>query len=382
MLSVNMWRVWRSAVQNKMNKQDTPKYYFKNLDALRFLAFLSVFISHAFFLPEPTTIIGEIVKASCTLIFLGVPFFFTLSSFLITYRLLCEADQKGNISLSGFYKNRILRIWPPYFLLLLMCFGIIPAIHHFITIPAISTPPLWPFLTFTVNFYIIKFGAGFSFALTILWSISIEEQFYFFWGLAMRFLKKWLLIITVMLFAISIIFSWLWLYQWNHKAENLVIHSVYVIQNFAAGIWLALFAKRNSETFQKLKKIHFSYFLIPYLALPLATVFIQEMIILNLVKSACFGLILFHQCFHERPGFGFGKWRPANYLGKISYGLYIYHALVVIVISRMVTPENASDFERNFIFPLLMLLVTIIYSSVSYEFFEKKFLRLKSRTLT
>lgn len=365
-----------------MNSSTSQQHYFSNLDALRFLAFLSVFISHAFFLPEPANTTGEILQASLTLVFLGVPFFFTLSSFLITYRLLTEAEQKGKISLLSFYKNRILRIWPAYFLLLFICFGALPVVANIFSLPAITLPPIWPFLLFAVNFYIIKFGAGFSFALTILWSISIEEQFYLFWGWAMRYVLKWITPIIVVLLAISIFYSWLWLYYWHNEANNLVIHSVYVIQNFAAGIWLAHIAKKNSRMFQKLQQTHYIYFLIPYLLLPLSTVCIKEMIALNLVKSACFAFILFHQCFHKRPMFQFGKWSIINYLGKISYGLYIYHALVILVISHLVHIEFAGVIARDFLYPVLMLMLTIIYSAASYELIEKKFLKLKSGTLT
>ncbi|MCC6258290.1 MAG: acyltransferase [Chitinophagaceae bacterium] len=364
-----------------MRKPAASNIFFGNLDALRFLAFLSVFISHVLFLPEPTSQLEEVLQASLTLIFLGVPFFFTLSSFLITYRLLTESERKGRISLGSFYKNRILRIWPAYFLLLLICFAGIPLVTHFFPISGFSLPPLWPFLAFVVNFYIIKYGAGFSFALTILWSISIEEQFYFFWGWVMRFLQNWSGILTALLLLASIIFSWFWLYRWHFQPNNLAVHSVYVIQNFAAGIWLAFFAKKKSGLFQKLKSIHFSYFLLPYILLPLATVFVTEMITLNLIKSGCFALILFHQCFHERPVIRFGKWKLFNYLGKISYGLYIYHALVITAFNYFLHTETTTGIQRNFIYPVIMLLVTIIYSSISYELIEKRFLKLKARTL-
>lgn len=348
---------------------------------MRFLAFLSVFISHAFILPEPTTQFGEVLTATATLVFLGVPFFFTLSSFLITYRLMSEAEKKGEISLGAFYKNRILRIWPAYFLLLLICFTVLPLLSKIISLPSYTLPPLWPFLVFVVNFYIIKFGAGFSFALTILWSISIEEQFYFFWGWIMRYFIKKITLITTLLFIISIVFSWLWLYRWHFQPNNLVVHSIYVIQNFAAGAWLAIFAQKKSQLFQKLCSIPFSFFLLPYALLPLATVFMPEMITLNLVKSACFALILFHQCFHKKPCFRFGKWKAINYLGKISYGLYIYHALVLVSFGHLFHIRPTENHFRSFFYAILLLAVTIIYSAISYELVERRFLKLKTRTL-
>lgn len=356
--------------------------FFGNLDALRFLAFLSVFISHTFTVPNTGNKLTEVAYASVTMVFLGVPFFFTLSSFLISYRLLSEVKKRGEISLIAFYKNRILRIWPAYFFLLLICFVIIPFASSFLKLPETTLPPLWPFLFFVANFYIIKFGAGFSFALTILWSISIEEQFYLLWGSLLRFLRKWLAVILILLSIISICFSYLWLYVWYLKPENLVIHSVYVIQNFAAGAALAWFASKNSTWFNKLRKSHFSLWLIPYILLPVSSVFIDEMIMMNIIKSLCFAAILFHQCFIIHPGFEFGKWKVVNYLGKISYGLYLYHALIILVSTHLFFKQPTDDFMTTLLRSVLMLLFTILFSAASYEWMEKKFLKLKSHRLT
>lgn len=362
-----------------MHNTTHPNQYFRNLDALRFLAFLSVFISHAIFLPEPTSVAGEIWRASYSLIFLGVPFFFTLSSFLITYRLIAESEKRKYISLKSFYRNRILRIWPAYFLLLIVCFILIPFASKFFNLSRTTLPPLWPFLTFTVNFYIIKYGAAFSFALTILWSVSIEEQFYLVWGAVMKFLSNHLAMVLILLLIISIAFSYTWLYYWHQSRNNLVVHSLYVIQNFVAGAALALYAGKNSKWFSQLRNSHFTVWLVPYLILPIATVFIKELIVLNLIKSFCFAGILFHQCFLKAPGFEFGKLRSINYLGKISYGLYLYHAIVILVLSKFLS--EPTGILTMLLYAIIMLFVTILLSTLSYEFMEKKFLRLKTHRL-
>lgn len=362
-----------------MHIKNPQNQFFKNLDALRFLAFLSVFISHSIFLPEPTNLAGEVWRASYSLIFLGVPFFFTLSSFLITFRLLSEAELKNSISLKSFYRNRILRIWPAYFTLIIICFLLIPLASKFLNLAGTTLPPLWPFLSFTVNFYIIKYGAAFSFALTILWSISIEEQFYLIWGVVLKFLRNNLPTVLILLLIISIAFSYVWLYYWHKAQNNLVIHSLYVVQNFVAGAALALFAKKKSNLFHQLTNSNFTVWLIPYLLLPLATVFIKEMIVLNIIKSSCFAAILFQQCFLKSPGFQFGKLDSINYLGKISYGLYLYHALVILILNRFL--KQPSNTTIMLLHAVIMLLATILVSVISYEFMEKKFLKLKTRSL-
>src|SRR5438094_3425847 len=104
-----------------MSKQPA---YFKNLDALRFYAFLCIFISHTITLPVSPVypqIISDFVS-ELLVFYLGVPFFFTLSSFLVTYKILEEYRLNNKMQLFRFYLKRGLRIWPVYYLLLLICF--------------------------------------------------------------------------------------------------------------------------------------------------------------------------------------------------------------------------------------------------------------------
>ena len=73
--------------------------------------------------------------------------------------------------------------------------------------------------------------------------------------------------------------------------------------------------------------------------------------------------------------------RMLGYLGKISYGLYVYHIACLKITSSIVDPFVSPT--RLFVYPVVFLptalLITILISSISYEFFEKKFLRMKDR---
>lgn len=179
---------------------------------------------HAWAAPETNNVILNFCIHLLSAGYFGVPFFFTLSSFLITYNLLVQKSVTGSISLAGFYRNRILRIWPVYFILVFFCFVLLPFISTYLHTAPASLPPVWPFLFFYVNFYIIHHGMGFTFALSILWSISIEEQFYLVWAPLMKLLKKnWLIPVIIVLSAISILFSWHYLYVRYQPVSNLHI---------------------------------------------------------------------------------------------------------------------------------------------------------------
>jgi peptidoglycan/LPS O-acetylase OafA/YrhL len=108
---------------------------------------------------------------------LGVDLFFVLSSFLITALLLREKDQRGTLGVRAFWMRRILRILPLYFSAL--------------AVVAIVMQPPWshllPFMVFLGNWRMTGGEAGYP--TDLLWSVSIEEQFYLCWPLMVRFLR-------------------------------------------------------------------------------------------------------------------------------------------------------------------------------------------------
>ena len=153
---------------------NAPRYYRPELDALRFVAFLSVFLFHGMEYYIPSAFL-DVEKFHLPWIGQwGVPLFFFLSAFLIVELLLRERDSTGSVHLGAFYLRRILRIWPLYF-------GVYWGFALLnIWVPRINpgTGITWPWFTFFfANQYIAHHGwiAG---PVDPLWSISVEEQFY------------------------------------------------------------------------------------------------------------------------------------------------------------------------------------------------------------
>src|SRR5215467_4661153 len=164
------------------------RFYRPELDALRFFAFLGVFIFHA----APRTMdfynaAGYPHWLSSLLISVfgagayGVDLFFALSAYLITSLLLRERSATGNLDLRGFYLRRILRIWPLY--LSFVAFAAV--VTYFL--PGQNLP--WRYIAgYTLlagNWTYVFYGLPASFAIP-LWTVSIEEQFYLAWPLALR----------------------------------------------------------------------------------------------------------------------------------------------------------------------------------------------------
>ena len=161
------------------------KFYFRNLDGIRFIGALMVIIHHI----EQNKSVFGIRNAWTNSVIqsigpLGVNLFFTLSGFLITYLLIHEYNSNKAIDIKSFYIRRILRIWPLYFLLIILGFFllplVVPAEFNVFNLPNYGQRLLL-FCTFLPNVsYIVNGTTPFVHQ---LWSIGVEEQFYLVWPL-------------------------------------------------------------------------------------------------------------------------------------------------------------------------------------------------------
>ena len=363
--------------------------FFKNLDALRFLAFLGVYIQHTLPLPEEpaqSATFLDLIRSVFSFCYLGVPFFFTLSSFLITYRILEEYKKENRMHLIKFYLKRGLRIWPVYFLLLLICFLIIPLIYSLIKTEVPTLPSIWPFLLFWSNFYMISHGVGFIFALIPLWSISIEEQFYFFWGMVLKFFKKYIYIIIALSFIISVAFCYYYLYNMHQTRTNIKLHSLYAVTDFCTGALIATVCQDKQRIFRFLKWLPSPFYtciyvlLIVFYLLQNYQLIHVDLVITTIINSVCYALILFDQTFNDNRMFNTGFSKSLNYLGKISYGLYIYHELIVSLMVKLFHfLPTQSSINILLLQSLITLAITILTAHLSYRYFERYFLSLKDK---
>ena len=370
-------------------RSEPGAYYRPELDALRFFAFLCVFSFHRMdYVPtDPARnrwvyLLGNVGP-------FGVPVFFLLSAFLITELLLRERDKTGQVHVKAFYLRRILRIWPLYF----AAFFGLALLNHFVAGVGTSRPLAWLCFTFFAgNWYILRFGwiAG---AVDPLWSISVEEQFYLAipW-LAARAGRLALGIVCCVLIAIAYLTVLLYALHPTAGDNGEWTNSLLQFQFFAAGTLVALILRG------RLMRIP------PWLR-PGGF----------LLGFACWltALLQFHVKSwepHPTPGGAVAGWflvlagallfflsalgtpsrlvpRWLAYCGRISYGLYVVHSLVFFLTYEKLLPFLGRRFPRTILPPalrdafwtLVVLLVSIGLAALSFHFFERPFLRLKSR---
>jgi peptidoglycan/LPS O-acetylase OafA/YrhL len=367
----------------------TTKTYFENLDASRFFAFVIVFLAHAF-ITKSLEIKGtnsfQFIYNWGKIGLLGLEYFFVLSSFLITWIILQEKHQTGELNIKNFLIRRSLRVWPLYFLIILL--GIIITFGStYLNYSTQEIPPLSNFLLFIINFYIIDHGSEFLFFLVFLWSISIEEQFYLFYSIILKYLKINLLWISIFLILISIVFRVLYL----DNSKQLYFNTLSALGNFGVGGIVAHIVFYQKKVFYQLINLSKVVNIFFYVILILSIVFYHNLnnihaftIFSRLYFSVLFGYFIIEQSCGKNRLFNPGQNKFINHFGKISYGLYCFHGVVITILSKAILYMNFKEtFWHVFLlYPFIIFFLTIIISHYSYKYFENYFIKLKTKFYT
>lgn len=367
-----------------------PKIFFENLDGLRFFCFLSVFLFHSFF-TEFQYIRNDILYSFITEFLLkngnlGVNFFFVISGFLITFLLIKEKEQNGQINLKNFWIRRMLRIWPLFYFCIFFGFIVFPFIKTIFGQTPNETANWIYYITFTNNFDFISKGLPDASILGVLWSVAIEEQFYFVWPIILYFFpkKKYWIAFTIIIIG-SLIFR---VFYINNAAmlENHTLSCMGDLSIGAMGAWF-INEKIKFKTFiENLKKYQI---VILYLLFIIIFLFRKEILMTDsfiriferTFISIVIMFIILEQCYAKNSIFKMKNCKIISKLGIISYGLYCLHfigILITINITKMLG-INTSLWQIVFIEMPLSLIFTILIAKISYRFYEKPFLKFKEK---
>ena len=368
-----------------MNKDSYKIKYFKELNALRFIGFVGIFFGHVFFSNDIEIVNSKIYSTLYSygkiLGFISIDSFFVLSSFLITWKGLEELKVTKKFQFKNFLIRRSLRIWPLYFLVILLGF-LIEFTKSYFTQDISSLPSFWSFILFILNFDIIKNGYEFLFFMVFMWSISVEEQFYIFWALVLKWFQNHLLKISLLIILISIIFRIFFI----DDSLNLNFHTVSALGNFGVGALAAIAAFNNSILITKIRDFSKTQIVIIYLISLIIFIAIPSLqnhdlfiVIQRVLFSFVFAFIILEQTYCQQSIFKLSRIKYFNFFGKISYGLYCYHGIMITIVLKFSDYFSESLFTSIFIFPTLIFCGTLLFSHLSYKFFESKILKLKTK---
>lgn len=362
--------------------------FFKGLNALRFFAAYLVLIHHIerirlkyklFNLAEYSIINNGRV---------AVTFFFVLSGFLITYLLLKEKDRTGTVSVAHFYMRRVLRIWPLYFLLVAIGLVLIPTLLQIAKYPyemPYTFLEAFPFYLFFMPFMVnILFGHS---LLEPLWSIGVEEVFYLIWAPLVKLFKNHIGNLLIIVFVCKLLLSSIIVFggfpiQLQKLVTMLQFEAMAV--GGAGAFWLFNTQKSVGSYyfFSKSVQVVLLVFIIVRLFFfrSLSAAFVGFDVLFNtpifsdVLLQLVFCWLILNVSLNNRSIIRLDfKW--LDFLGEISYGLYMYHMLVVfglVLIAYKFLPPFSPVVETLF-FHVVVTGLTIIISFVSKRYFEDWF---------
>lgn len=319
--------------------------------------------------------LGEYVARFMSNLNIGVDIFFLISGFLITYILIKEKDKIGHISLKKFYMRRILRIWPLYFFLI--------AIAPFLVkwIDSTPTPDYLSTIFFYNNFHAIKTEAW-VFPFAHFWSICIEEHFYILWPLAISFTpKKYLTsLFSIIIFA-SLLFKLYIFSFYQSQWFSLYLNTFCRIDIMAIGAFLAYFhyVKPFKLSVPLIVRIVIFIVLIGLLFLDGFNDYTNMFfaVFKKYTYVLLFGLLFLIYNFNDKVYVRVKPNSIIHYLGKTSYGIYMYGNILLIVFIKKVMYEY--NIHNVFFFWSVLIALSIIIPIISYELLEKPFLKLKDK---
>ena len=369
------------------------RFFFNGLNELRAIAALAVIYhhielhnyfnpirSHFTFLDYFTGNVGKN----------GVFLFFVLSGFLITYLLLQEKEKYNTIFLKKFFLRRIYRIWPLYYGIFALSVIVIPLlVFHFdifkedlssynkiIDAHNYGVKPIVFYLLFMPN--VALYSGYFITGCTQAWSVGVEEQFYILWPFLILWFSK-NKIVQVFLAVLFLFPVLIFLAKNNYILYPLSVIIKSIPFHFMAigSIGGYLFFNKN-QVVEKYTQSKWGYFCI--IILIIAFLFCQffRSMIQEIVISLLFLLLILFTINDKNQGVFRNK--LFSYLGKISYGIYMYHTFVMFLVFPFVN-KYLVNFKEGIYYNILLypliFIITILLSSLSYQYFELKFIKIK-----
>ncbi len=306
----------------------------------------------------------------------AVYMFFSLSGFLIIRQLFEEKTDSGKIDLKNFYTRRMLRIFPLYYLV-----AIIGMVYYHIILPGMGfdfknnynlAEGIILLFTFFPNIFANFHPGG---ILEMLWSIGVEEQFYLLVAPLILFTPK------KYIKAFLLIFSFLFAGLYFSKILPFLSEYKMMFFYFSFTGWCSLIRIKENK-YNGFIRMGSSILLLLYFT---TDIFVHSMpdLLYHIFGMLLFGVFLIF--FTQKP-IRFFENKKLVHLGKISYGIYMYHAIVMqpvgFFLLKLVSGYNISDPVIIISGFLSVILLTVLIAHLSYTYFEKRFLVLKGKYRT
>lgn len=341
--------------------------YIPALDGLRGIAVSLVVLYHC----HPKlghTLLGRFAEFGWS----GVNLFFVLSGFLITGIIVDSRDDASFFR--NFYARRALRIWPVYVLLLLLNYVLVPCF--------LMLSPSWAWhITKSAPWLYYALFVQNLFALTLpgtiapTWSLAIEEQFYLAWApIGRRFQLKHLALVLLAVFIASPIIR-------AYSGGRLMpTHTLIHLDGLALGSLIAVTLRIG--LFEKTIWRGISFAAIGAGLCGIGLMLVRGTALADTLLALGFGGMLVAAILSETKSNLYGdllRSAPLKFLGTVSYGLYMTHILVFVLIGALDRRMEPYGVMGNYIVVIVRLVLSLGFAAALWYGFETRILRLKKR---
>ena len=354
--------------------------YLPGLNGIRAIAALAVIISHT---NGNFGNFGLTTLPYLELAGFGVTIFFTLSGFLITFLLFKEIESTRSVNIKKFYVRRILRIWPLYYFYLFVILAVVGYIAigktfflYLIIIPNVANG----YIFYNAMPWAIPSGTA-MFLIGHYWSLGVEEQFYSFWPWIIKRMKNilaLLILFPILFLILKIIAKYL---QWPLPIQFILHYSRFGC--LAIGALGAYVFWKNYSILKYLKSPIIQ--LLPWVILIIIS--LNKFHIFSIVDHEIVSVFIVVLIINQISGY----WKLINlenkifdYLGKISFGLYVYNPLIIFILYRLISKyfsleDSIISYTGIYV---IVIIANIFIAHLSYFTLEKFFLNMKSKFIT
>jgi peptidoglycan/LPS O-acetylase OafA/YrhL len=365
------------------------------LDGLRGVACLAVFVDHVEQYAEWLSWPHAYGPALQALGRQGVELFFVLSGYLITYRMLLEQRAGGRVSISAFYVRRALRIWPLYYLVVLIAFAAVPWLVHHAAGAYVRDAWSWyldgipgdgRLLLYVMLLpHIAYFTAPPVLCAAHLWSVGVEEQFYIVWPWLMRLAGRRVLAMFTLVvlagFALNdLVFPWgeqLRRFVGGDALAHLRDYADHAhMEAMAIGAFVGWGAVHERPQLERLAADPLVR-VFAYAALPFGWYFYLNWHT-EIGPALVYAFAL--AALSHGPRSRFLEWTPVGALGTRSYAFYLLHPFALF--STALAFERAGLLTKPLAsgaFRVVGLLLTLCFAEAAHRFVEVPTLRMKDR---
>lgn len=372
-------------------KRLIKKSNFDNVNAIRFIAFLAIFFTHAAISFDPQIRVGvlfsDVSKLLNILNSVAYSLIFVLTGFLNTWSIFEERFIYKKMNVLRFYMRRLIVVVPLMAIAMVLAFWIMPQVDSTIPKPSGEVLPLWRYLTFSSHFNSIESVNPYSELSNNMWSIEVYILFILFWPFLMHTFRRRETTLFGIMFAVYIVFQFL-VPDYPSKA--------YLLLNFlpelATGAYLAYISFFKYPNYDRLKEHTRRTLGFTYLGFVLFILFKNKIgnqldylpeglfrFVEKIAISLTLGYFIFEQNFNSNSVLKAAKMKFMNFPGKIVLSLYVYMPVGIILSFLAVSFMLDTETEAAALVyrPLIALIATLIIASLSHEYLEKKFVRLR-----